>query len=98
MNHPLSIDEIPDNHPLHPRTEIKLDSRFQVAVLNWLGELASLIKSGRHPHLTIDCLCYHLRNADDPNESQADIAKRNKVARRTFIRELARVREHLVKA
>lgn len=94
---PLSIDQIPDNHPLHPRTEIKLDARFQVAVLNWLEELAKLIKSGRHPHLTIDCLCYHLRNSGDPNETQADIAKRNKVTGRTVARELARVRRHLVK-
>jgi len=96
MKH-LSLDEIPDNHPLHPRTEIKLDSHFQGSVLNWLGELAKLIKSGRHPHLTIDCLCYHLRNGDDPNETWADIAKRNKVTWRTVARELARVRSRLVK-
>ena len=95
---PLTLDTIPDNHPLHPRIdpraerEDRLRLDFRLALLDWTHRALLLIRDSRHPGLTADCVCYQLRFSSERNESQADIAKRNGVSLPTVKREIVRVR------
>lgn len=95
---PLSLDEIPDNHPLHPRVnpnepEPMVSLVLLRARLSRIADWFAIAKEEcPNKGLAFDCICYLIHQGKTPNDTIRKIAKTNRVAKATVEKYLTTLR------